>query len=164
MVCVGVSHDTPAFAADSIAAWWERYGAQQYPHAKNILILADNGGSNRPTSVPLKYHLWNSLCLRHGLTVTVCHYPTGASKWNPIEHRLFSEISKNWAGEPLVSLQTALNFIRKTKTDTGLRVSAMLNRKHYPCKEKISKEQAARIIVQRDSVFPDLNYMLLPPK
>jgi hypothetical protein len=164
MVCVGLSHDTPAFAADSIVAWWERHGAQQYPHAKNILILADNGGSNRPTSVPLKYHLWNSLCLQHGLTVTVCHYPTGASKWNPIEHRLFSEISKNWSGEPLVSLQTALNFIRKTKTDTGLRVSAMFNRKHYPCKEKISKEEAARIIVQRNSVFPDLNYMLLPPK
>jgi hypothetical protein len=164
MVCVGISHDTPAFAADSIVAWWERHGVQQYPHAKNILILADNGGSNRPTSVPLKYHLWNSLCLQHGLTVTVCHYPTGASKWNPIEHRLFSEISKNWAGEPLVSLQTALNFIRKTKTDSGLSVSAMLNRKQYPCKEKISKEDAAQMIVQRHPVFPDLNYKLLPPK
>jgi hypothetical protein len=164
MVCVGVSHDTPAFAADSIVECWERHGAQQYPHARNILILADNGGSNRPTSVPLKYHLWNSLCLQHGLAVTVCHYPTGASKWNPIEHRLFSEISKNWAGDPLVSLQTTLNFIRKTKTDSGLRVSAMLNRKRYPCKEKISKEEAAQMIVQRDPVFPDLNYTLLPPK
>ena len=164
MVCVGTSHDTPAFAADSIITWWERYGAQQYPQAKNILILADSGGSNRPKSVPLKYHLWNSLCLQYGLTVKVCHYPTGASKWNPVEHRLFSEISKNWAGEPLVSLQTALNFIRKTKTDSGLRVSSVLNRKHYPCKEKISKEEAAQIIVQRDSIFPDLNYTLRPPK
>jgi hypothetical protein len=164
MVCVGISHDTPAFAADSIAKWWELHGAKQYPQAKRILILADNGGSNRPTSVSLKYHLWNSLCLQHGLRVTVCHYPTGASKWNPIEHRLFSEISKNWAGEPLVSLQTALNFIRTTETSTGLRVSAILNRKHYRCKEKIPKEEAARIIVQRDSVFPDLNYTLLPPK
>lgn len=164
MVCVGISHDTPAFAADSIAKWWELHGAKQYPKAKRLLILADNGGSNRPTSVCLKYHLWSSLCLQHGLKVTVCHYPTGASKWNPIEHRLFSEISKNWAGEPLVSLQTALNFIRTTKTTTGLRVSAVLNRKHYPCKEKISKDQATRIIVQRNSVFPDLNYTLLPPK
>jgi Rhodopirellula transposase DDE domain len=164
MVCVGISHDTPAFAADSILDWWEHHGAQQYPNAKKILILADNGGSNRPTSVPFKYHLWNSLCLRYGLTVTICHYPTGASKWNPIEHRLFSEISKNWAGEPLVSLQTTLNFIRKTKTDSGLRVSARLNRKHYQCKEKIPKQQAARIIVERDPVFPDLNYTLLPPK
>ncbi len=164
MVSVGVSHDTPAFAAESIVAWWERHGAQQYPHAKNILILADNGGSNRPTSVALKYHLWNSLCLQYGLTVKVCHYPTGASKWNPIEHRLFSEISKNWTGEPLVSLQTSLNFIRKTETSSGLRVSAVLNRKHYECKEKISKEEAARIMVQRDSVFPDLNYTLLSPK
>lgn len=163
MVCVGISHDTPAFAADSIIAWWERHGSQQYPHAEKILILADNGGSNRPTSVPLKYHLWNSLCLQHGLTVTVCHYPTGASKWNPIEHRLFSEISKNWAGEPLASIQTALNFIRTTKTDSGLRVSAMLNRKHYHCKEKIPKKEAARIIVHKDPVLPDLNYTLLPP-
>jgi hypothetical protein len=164
MVCVGTSHDTPAFAAGSIVAWWQRHGAQQYPHAKNILILADNGGSNRPTSLPLKYHLWNSLCLHYGLAVTVCHYPTGASKWNPIEHRLFSEISKNWAGEPLVSFQTALNFIRKTETSSGLRVSAILNRKHYACKEKIPKDQAARILLQKDSVFPDLNYRLLPPK
>jgi len=164
MVCVGISHDTPAFAADSIAKWWELHGAKQYPKAKRILILADNGGSNRPTSISLKYHLWSSLCLQHGLKVTVCHYPTGASKWNPIEHRLFSEISKNWAGEPLVSLQTALNFIRTTKTASGLRVSAVLNRKHYQCKEKISKDEAARIIVQRNSVLPDLNYTLSPPK
>lgn len=164
MVCVGISHDTPAFAADSIIDWWERQGAQQYPNAKDILILADNGGSNRPTSVALKYHLWKSLCLQYGLAVTVCHYPTGASKWNPIEHRLFSEISKNWAGEPLVSIQTALNFIRTTETSTGLHVSAMLNRKHYQCKEKIPKEEAAKMIVQRNSTFPDLNYRLLPPK
>ena len=164
MVCVGISHDTPAFAAHSIAKWWERHGTKQYPQAKRILILADNGGSNRPTSVPLKYHLWSSLCLQHGLKVTVCHYPTGASKWNPIEHRLFSEISKNWAGEPLVSLQTVLNFIRTTKTSSGLRVSAMFNRKQYQCKEKIPKEEAARIIVHKDPVFPDLNYTLLPPK
>jgi hypothetical protein len=164
MVCVGISHDTPAFAADSIVDWWERQGAKQYPHAKNILILADNGGSNRPTSVALKYHLWHSLCLQYGLTVKVCHYPTGASKWNPIEHRLFSEISKNWAGEPLVSLQTALNFIRTTETSSGLHVSAILNRKHYHCKEKISKKEAAQIIIQRDSLFPDLNYTLVPPK
>jgi len=164
MVSIGISHDTPAFAADSITNWWERYGNQQYPGAKKILILADNGGSNRPNSVAWKYHLWNSLCLQHGLTVQVCHYPTGASKWNPIEHRLFSEISKNWAGQPLVNLQTALNFIRKTKTSSGLYVSAILNRKNYPCKEKISKEEASQIIVRRNLIFPNLNYFLLPPK
>jgi len=107
---------------------------------------------------------WNSMCLRYGLTVTICHYPTGASKWNPIEHRLFSEISKNWSGEPLVSLQTALNYIRTTKTQSGLRVAAMLKRKHYQCKEKITKQEAARILVQKDPIFPDLNYTLLPPK
>jgi len=164
MVCVGISHDTPAFASDSIVKWWELHGANQYPKAKRILILADNGGSNRPTSVSLKYHLWNSLCVQHGLKVTICHYPTGASKWNPIEHRLFSEISKNWAGEPLVSIQTALNFIRNTKTSSGLRVSAVLNRKHYQCNEKISKDEAARIMIQKDSASPNLNYTLSPPK
>ena len=164
MVCVGISHDTPAFAAASIATWWEGYGARQYPNAGDLLILADNGGSNRPNSVAFKYHLWKSLCVQHGLTVQICHYPTGASKWNPVEHRLFSEITKNWAGQPLDSVQTALNFIRNTRTTTGLSVSAVFNRKHYQCKEKIPKHEAAQILIKKDSFFPDLNYTLIPPK
>jgi hypothetical protein len=161
-VTVGTSHDTPAFAVDSITAWWEEHGSGQYPHATRLLILADNGGSNSPTSVPWQYHLWDSLCQKHKLTVTVCHYPTGASKWNPIEHRLFSEISKNWAAEPLTSQGKALNFIRKTKTSTGLRVAASLNRKSYQLKEKISPECESRMLINRNKLFPKLNYTLRP--
>jgi hypothetical protein len=164
MVCVGISHDTPAFAAESIATWWEGHGMYDYPDAGNLLILADNGGSNRPSSVVLKYHLWKFLCVQHGLTVQICHYPTGASKWNPVEHRLFSEVTKNWAGQPLETVQTALNLIRNTRTTTGLKVSAVYNRKHYQCKEKIPKQEAAKILIKKDSFFPDLNYTLLPPK
>ena len=117
-VYVGLSHDTAAFAVDSITAWWEQHGSKRYSHANRLLVLADNGGSNRPSTVAWQYHLWESLCQKHGLKVTLCHYPTGASKWNPIEHRLFSEISKNWAGVPLKNLSTALNYIRTTKTKT----------------------------------------------
>lgn len=161
-IYAGISHDTPAFAVDSINAWWEQHGKGRYPQAKHILILADNGGSNRPSSHAWKYHLWDSLCHKHGLTVTVCHYPTGASKWNPIEHRLFSEISKNWSGTPLNSLETALKYIRKTNTTTGLTVSATLNRKYYPCKEKVPKELSAKIIHEECNIFPELNYTLRP--
>lgn len=161
-VYAGISHDTPAFAVDSINAWWEQHGQGRYPRAKHILILADNGGSNRPSSHAWKYHLWDSLCRKHGLTVTVCHYPTGASKWNPIEHRLFSEISKNWSGTPLSSMETALKYIRKTKTATGLTVSATLNRKYYPCKEKVPKELSTKIVLEEYKIFPKLNYTLRP--
>ena len=142
----------------------KKHGCHQYPHAKRILILADNGGSNNPSFIAWKYHLWNILCQKHGLTVIVCHYPTGASKWNPIEHRLFSEISKNWAGIPLETLQTVLNYIRKTKTDSGLSVEAILNRKHYALKETIPHDKIDRIVIKTNFLFPKLNYILLPAK
>jgi hypothetical protein len=118
-ICIGVTHDTAAFAVDSICAWWEKYGSQRYPHARRILVLADNGGSNSPSNTAWQYHLWCDFSQRYGLKVCVRHYPAGASKWNPIEHRLFSEISKNWAGVPLVDLQTALSISvpRKPKPD-----------------------------------------------
>lgn len=163
-VYLGLSHDTAAFAVDSICAWWEQYGSHRYPHARRILILADNGGSNSPTTAAWRYHLWRAFCQRYGLKVTVCHYPTGASKWNPIEHRLFSEISKNWAGVPLINLETALKYIRKTKTATGLRVTAALNRKHYPLKEHIADELQAQVSINRYHLFPKLNYTLQPVK
>jgi hypothetical protein len=163
-VYLGVSHDTAAFAADSIRSWWEMHGKPDYPHARRILILADCGGSNNPTSTAWKYHLWENLCQHHGLKVTVCHYPSGASKWNPIEHRLFSEISKNWAGEPLTSLQTALHYIRSTKTDTGLQVTAHLNRKKYELKEKIQEDRVSTMSIHKNKFLPKLNYLLLPKK
>jgi hypothetical protein len=161
-VSIGLSHDTAAFAVDSICAWWSKYGSQRYPHARCILILADNGGSNSPSNAAWRYHLWHDFCQRYRLKVTVCHYPTGASKWNPIEHRLFSEISKNWAGVPLINLQTALKYIRTTKTETGLKVTAKLNRKHYPLKEHVSDELQAQVLIKRYHLFPKLNYTLRP--
>ena len=117
---VGVSHDTAAFAVHSIAGWWKRDGADRYRRGRQLLILADTGGSNSCRTGAWKTELQAQLCNSFGLTVTVAHYPTGASKWNPIEHRLFSEISKNWAAEPLDSYPKVLNFIRNTCTRTGL--------------------------------------------
>ena len=161
-VSLGLDHDTAAFAVDSICAWWKKYGSPRYPHARRILILADNGGSNSPSNGAWLYHLWHDFCQPYKLKVTVCHYPAGASKWNPIEHRLFSEISKNWAGVPLINLQTALKYIRTTKTETGLRVTATLNRKNYPLKEQVSDELQAQILINRYQIFPKLNYTLSP--
>lgn len=161
-VYVGLSHDTAAFAADCIAAWWQQHGAKRYSHARRMLILADSGGSNGPSNAMWQYSLWNALCQNHGLKLTICHYPTGASKWNPIEHRLFSEISKNWSGVPLTTIQTALKYIRTTKTETGLEVTALLNRKQYQLKEKVPDDQLSRIALNRYHLFPKLNYALHP--
>jgi hypothetical protein len=161
-VYLGLSHDTAAFAVDSICAWWEKYGSQRYPHARRILILADHGGSNSPSNTAWQYHLWHDFCQQYRLKVMICHYPAGASKWNPIEHRLFSEISKNWAGVPLINLQTAIKYIRMTKTEPGLKVTASLNRKPYSLKERVSDELQAQILINRHHPFPKLNYTLSP--
>ena len=123
-VTVGVSHDTSAFAARAIAHWWLQEGSVRYPRSRQLLILSDTGGSNGARRRAWKTELQSQLADSLGLTLTVAHYPTGASKWNPIEHRLFSEISKNWAGEPLDSYQKILNFIRSTRTQTGLSVTS----------------------------------------
>jgi hypothetical protein len=131
-VVVGVSHDTPSFAAHAIAHWWEQEGSLRYPRSRQLLILSDTGGSNGYRCRAWKTELQSQLADSHGLTLTIAHYPTGASKWNPIEHRLFSEISKNWAAEPLDSYAKILNFIRNTCTRTGLTVSAHLDRRQYP--------------------------------
>ena len=130
-VFVGTSSDTPGFAVDCAEHWWRTEGRQRYPDDTHLGILADGGGSNSATSRAWKYGLQTKLCNRHGLTVTVAHYPPGASKWNPIEHRLFSEISKNWAGRPLDSYETILNYLRTTATSTGLRVQAHLVAQSY---------------------------------
>ena len=123
MVMVGTSHDTPVFAVEAIGQWWRREGRQRYPQAPELLILADGGGSNAPRCRAWKLALQENLADRFGLAVTVCHYPTGASKWNPVEHRLFSEISKHWAGQPLTDLPTIVRLIGETQTQTGLRVA-----------------------------------------
>jgi hypothetical protein len=161
-VFVGTSHDTPSFASDCVGAWWQREGCRRYPGAKRLLVLADNGGSNSPRCREWIAGLYANLCEKHGLEVFVCHYPPGASKWNPIEHRLFSEISKNWAGVPLQSYDTVLRYIRTTKTKTGLQVSAHLVKKHYSTKQKISRKGTENANLIFDRELPQWNYAVKP--
>jgi hypothetical protein len=161
-VFVGTSHDTPDFAADNIAKWWVLEGRERYPRTTELLVLADGGGSNGPRNRAFKHSLQNRLCDPHGIRVTVCHYPTGASKWNPIEHRLFSEIGKNWAGHPLDSYETMLNYIRTTRTETGLRVKAHLDTRDYPKGVKISDAQMATLDVRPHETQPLRNYTIYP--
>ena len=147
---------------DSIEKWWRCEGRRRYGRADRIGILADGGGSNGPTCRAWKYGLHRQLSERHGLTVTVAHYPSGASKWNPIEHRLFSEITKNWAGRPLDSYDTILNYLRTTTTTTGLRVRAHLVRKVYEKGVKIPDAQMRQLPITKDPSLPRWNYTLHP--
>lgn len=159
---VGTSHDTPHFAADNLARWWVSDGRRRYPKARKLLVLADGGGSNGPRTRAWKHGLQERLCDAHGLTVTVCHYPTGASKWNPIEHRLFSEISKNWAGRPLDSFETIVGCARATTTSTGLTVRARLVRKQYPKGVKVTDQEMATLRLSAHATQPARNYTLSP--
>jgi hypothetical protein len=159
---VGTTYDTPDFAVDCAEKWWRTEGRKRHDGAKHLAILADAGGSNAPTSRAWKHGLQTRLCNRHGLCVTVAHYPAGASKWNPIEHRLFSEISKNWAGCPLDSYETTLKYIRTTKTTTGLRVRAHLVRKAYKKGVKISDAQMKELDITNAEHLPRWNYTLRP--
>lgn len=161
-VTVGVSHDTPAFAARAIARWWQHDGGVRYRRARSLLVLGDTGGSNGYRCRAWKTELQAQLVNAFGLTVTVAHYPTGASKWNPIEHRLFSEISKNWAGEPLDSYQKILRFIRSTRTQTGLAVSAHLDRRHYQTGMEPTPQQLQALRVHAGHVLPKWNYTISP--
>jgi hypothetical protein len=161
-VFIGTSHDTPRFAVAALMAWWtDDEGRSRYPAATHLLILADGGGSNSSRSRAWKFELQN-FCDRFNLTVTVCHYPPATSKWNPIEHRLFSEISKNWAGQPLETYDTILNFIRTTTTASGLRVKATLLDGDYPTRVKISDRQIKNLNLQPHIVLPQWNYTLAP--
>jgi hypothetical protein len=161
-VFVGVSHETSAFAVASISRWWHQEGCRRYPNAKHLLILADTGGSNSATRGAWKDQLQKHLCDRLGLTVTVAHYPAGASKYNPIERRLFSQISHNWAAEPLTSYDKILGLIRKTTTTTGLRVRAHLDTKDYPLKVKPSAQRLRELRVTRHTTLPKWNYTIAP--
>jgi hypothetical protein len=161
-VYVGSSADTPEFAVAAIARWWEDEGRRRFPQAKQLLILADAGGSNgcRPRS--FKQQVQEQLSDRYGLSVTVCHYPTGCSKWNPIEHRLFSPISLNWAGKPLRSLDTMLNCIRGTTTRSGLRVQATLLEGTYEKGQKVSDAQMQQLNIEHYSICSQWNYTIRP--
>lgn len=159
---LGTSYDTPEFAVDCVERWWSSEGRQRFPQAPALTILADGRGSNSATSRAWKFGLQHQLCNRHGLTVTVAHYPPGTSKWNPIEHRLFSELSKNWAGQPLDSLETMAKYARTTTTKTGLRVRAKLVRRHYCKGRKITDEQMKALAVTKDKGLPKWNYTIVP--
>jgi len=163
-VVIGNSHETSAFAVDAIALWWKSYGATLYSRTDQLLILADCGGANSARARAWKYHLQHQLCDAYQLTVTVCHYPPGASKWNPIEHQLFSPISINWAGKPLESYETVLNYIRTTKNSSGLQVKARLIHKNYETGERIAQNQMQQLALTRHATLPNWNYTLAPSK
>lgn len=161
-VFVGQSADTPEFAVDAIARWWREFGKSLFPNANKILILADAGGSNGCRPRLWKKQLQELLADQLGLEVTVCHYPTGTSKWNPIEHRLFGPISTNWAGRPLLTFDFMLACIRGTDTDTGLKVDAFLVEKVYAKGIKVAKEIMQALLIEWHPTCPRWNYTIKP--
>jgi hypothetical protein len=161
-VCVGQSADTPRFAVAAIARWWQEEGQAAYPRARQLLVLADAGGSNGCSSRLWKQQLQQHLCDRFGLSVTVCHYPTGCSKWNPVEHRLFSQISGNWAGQPLRTWDILLACIRGTTTSTGLVVRAYRDDWVYRTGETVSDAEMVSLNLERHRVCPTWNYTIRP--
>jgi hypothetical protein len=141
LAVVGTSRSTPEFAVDAIEQWWLMEGQKNYRGAKELLILADSGGANGSRCKVWKCDIQSKLCNKYGLTVTVRHYPPGSSKWNPIEHMLFSQISRNWQGIPLETYKLMLRLISATTTKTGLTVISRLNRKEYETGKEVSKEE-----------------------
>jgi hypothetical protein len=163
-VLVGTSHDTADFAVDALVWWWRAFGRRHYPGRTHLLILADGGGSNGHRRRRWKFRLQRDLCEALGLVVTVCHYPTGASKWNPIEHRLFSQISQTWRGLPLTSIDLAMAALRATTTKTGLRVRAKQAAKKYIKDEPVKAWQWEMLRLTRHEVCPLWNDTLTPRK
>jgi hypothetical protein len=162
-VSVGISHDTAEFAVATIGTWWRRLGRRRFPKARSLLITADGGGSNGTRVRLWKWEI-QKFVNRTGLTVTVCHFPPGTSKWNKIEHRLFSFITKNWRGKPLESHATILRLIASTKTATGLKVYCELDGHHYEKGIEVSDEQMARINIKRHEFHGDWNYTIRPQR
>jgi len=160
-VLVGTSHDTPAFTVAAIRRWWLEVGRPHYPGARRLLIEVDGGGATNHRKWGWKVAL-QQLADEYALILSVTHYPAGASKWNPIEHRLFSPISINWAGEPLVSYETILKYIRTTRTAGGRRCRARLDPKEYPVQRRVANEDKARVRLKRRRIRPQLNYTIYP--
>jgi hypothetical protein len=160
-VSVGVDHDTAEFAVESIRRWWRWMGRRSYPKAKRVLITADSGGSNGARVRLWKWEL-QQLADETGLEISVCHFPPGTSKWNKIEHRLFSFISQNWRGKPLVSHQVIIDLIAATTTTTGLTVKSKLDTNIYQRGLKVSDQQMAELQLRREKFHGDWNYKLLP--
>jgi transposase len=160
-VTVGTDHDTPMFAVASIETWWKRMGAKRYPRATNLFITADAGGSNGYRS-----HVWKvelqRLADQLGISIHVSHFPPGTSKWNKVEHRLFSFISINWRGRPLRTFETVVSLIGNTTTSKGLVVRAKLDRRRYPTGRKIPAKELRALNIERDVFHGDWNYILHP--
>ena len=160
-VSVGIDHDTASFAVHAIRRWWKRMGRSAYPDTTALLITADAGGSNGP-----RVRLWTwelqQFANRTGLAITVCHFPPGTSKWNKIEHRLFSHIALNWRGKPLVNLVTIVNLIGDTTTEAGLRIRSEIDRGVYPLGVVITDEQMAQIHLEPHAFHGDWNYTIRP--
>ena len=160
-VSVGVDHDTAEFAVESIRRWWRWMGRRSYPKAKRVLITADSGGSNGARVRLWKWEL-QQLADETGLEISVCHFPPGTSKWNKIEHRLFSFISQNWRGKPLISHQVIIDLIASTTTTTGLTVKSKLDTNIYEQSLKVSDQQMAELQLRKEKFHGDWNYRLLP--
>jgi len=160
-VSVGIDHDTAEFAVDSILAWWKHMGSKTYPNATKLMIMADAGGSNASRS-----RLWKAglqrLANLTGLQLDVSHFPPGTSKWNKIEHRMFSFITQNWRATPLVSYQTIVHLISNTRTSAGLKIKAILTRKTYPTGIEVPASEMAKLNLKPDPFHGDWNYSLLP--
>ena len=161
MVNVGMTHDTAEFAVESIRRWWRQFGEQHYLQAQRLFICADSGASNGNRIRAWKYYL-QKFSDEMGLEMVVGHYPPGTSKWNKIEHRMFSLISMNWRGEPLVSFETVVNMISATKTRQGLRVKAVLDTREYRTGVKISDQQMKELNLQPHQQNPEWNYSIRP--
>jgi transposase len=162
-VSVGIDHDTASFAVNAIRSWWQKMGRAVYGGASHLLIIADSGGSNGSRT-----RLWKSelqkFANRTGRSITVCHYPPGTSKWNKIEHRLFSHIAMNWRGKALTSLATIVSLIGSTTTETGLRVRSEIDKRPYPKGVAVSDEQMAHVILKRHAFHGDWNYTIHPTR
>jgi hypothetical protein len=159
--CVGISADTSRFAVDALREWWRTKGVRRYPEAEQILVEADAGGSNgcRPRLWKASLQEWADT---EGLEITVSHYPTGASKWNAVEHRLFGPVSINWSGIPLTSLDHMLSLLRGTTTKSGLKVTAVRNTKRYQKGIRITKQEMHELNIQYHDVCPNWNYTIIP--
>ena len=160
-VNVGVDHETSEFAVESIRRWWKYCGHKNYGDGKGLLICADGGGSNGKARKGWKYYL-QQFANETGMAITVCHYPKGTSKWNKIEHKMFSFVSIHWKGKPLVSFETVINLIGATTTKTGLKIKAKLDRRKYALGAEFTDDQMKSIKIKRHKTQPDLNYTIKP--
>jgi hypothetical protein len=162
-VSVGVDHDTARFAVEAIRRWWGKMGSPRYPRARQLLITADGGGSNGS-----RCRLWKvalqDLASQLGLTIHVCHFPPGTSKWNKIEHRMFCHITQNWRGKPLVSHDIIINLIASTATKTGLKIRAELDRGSYPTGVAVADEELASVNLKRANFHGEWNYSIRPKR